>query len=189
MPSPVRADGMRNRTRLLEVAATAFAAGGTDSSLREIARLANVGIGTVYRHFPTREALVSALVQDQFDRLRTDGEHLLGSEHPLQALTDWLVEFAAASRIYPGLPDSVIAAINDRESDLHAAAEATHVTAAALLARAQASDLVRQDLAVSELLALVVGIAWADERSPTAHDLTRRLLGLAFEGLRARPSS
>jgi len=183
-----RADGQRNRARLLEVAATAFAAGGTESSLREIARLAGVGIGTVYRHFPTREALVSALVRDQFDRLRTDGEALLASDNPRVALTDWLLEFAGASRIYPGLPESVIAAINDRDSELHAAAEATHATASALLKRAQVADLVRRDLAVSELLALVVGIAWADEQSPTAHDLTRRLLGLAFEGLASRSS-
>jgi AcrR family transcriptional regulator len=178
-----RADGTRNRTRVLSVAALVFATEGTDASLREIARRADIGIGTLYRHFPNRDALIYALVQEEFERLRAEAEVLTDAEDPRQALLDWLIDFAGASRLYPGLPQSVIAAIGDPESELHAAAAAAHVTSAKLLARAQTSGVVRTDVRIEELLALVVGIAWAHEQTPSTKNLTSRLLTLAFEGL------
>ena len=89
----LRSDAQRNRVRLLQVARTAFARDGAGASLDDIARLAGVGSGTLYRHFPTREALIEAVFQDEVAKLADAARHLSASEPPLEALRQWLYEF------------------------------------------------------------------------------------------------
>src|SRR5436305_3770092 len=87
-----RADAVRNRARIVETASSVFAARGSDASLEEIARGAGVGIGTLYRHFPTRDDLVAAVFRDRIDELQARGEELLVSDRPGEALAIWLHE-------------------------------------------------------------------------------------------------
>src|SRR5215472_6078720 len=90
-PRPMRADAQRNYARLLSAAMAAFTEhGADDTSLEEIARRAGVGIGTLYRHFPTRQALLEAVYRDQVEALRARADDLTGSDDPGEALAAWL---------------------------------------------------------------------------------------------------
>ncbi|AEH11505.1 MULTISPECIES: TetR/AcrR family transcriptional regulator [Protofrankia] len=179
----LRADARRNYDLLLTAARVTFAEHGTDASLREVARRAGVGIGTLYRHFPTREALVEALMRNGFDSLRAKAEELLTSPAPGDALIIWLREMAVRSVAYHGLPASVLAALHDEGSHLYSSCHAMRAAAARLLVRAQRSAAVRPDVTAEELFVLVAAIAWAGERTSGGAELTDRLLSLMMTGL------
>src|ERR1700742_2634375 len=96
-----RADALRNRERVLEAAKAVFSAGGPDASLEAVARHAGVGIGTLYRHFPTREALYEAVYRREVDQLGELAEQLKSERSPVEALRRWLrsnVEFVATKK-------------------------------------------------------------------------------------------
>lgn len=183
---PVRADGRRSHEDLLDAARVTFAEQGTDASLREVARRAGVSIATLYRHFPTREALLEALLRHRFDVLRVRAADLLAASDPGQALAAWVRELAAASASYEGLPASVMAALHDPDSTLHASCAGLRASAGDLLACAQRSGQVRADLTVDELLATVYAMAWAARQTPLADDAGDRFVELLVEGLAAR---
>src|ERR1700691_2583807 len=97
-PRPMRADAQRNYERLLSAAVAVFAErGADDASLEEIARRAGVGIGTLYRHFPTRQALLEAVYRGQVDAMRAKADEVLGFDSPSEALADWLRALSAFS--------------------------------------------------------------------------------------------
>jgi AcrR family transcriptional regulator len=179
--NPVRADGRRSHDRLLTVARETFAEQGTDASLREVARRAGVSIATLYRHFPTRDALLEALLRQGFDTLRARAVDLLRASDPGQAIIEWAGELAAASSRYEGLPASVMSALNDHDSSLHASCAGLRAAASDLLARAQRSGQIRADLETDELLATVYAMAWAARTGGTQE----RFLTLLIEGLTA----
>ncbi|NUW37805.1 TetR/AcrR family transcriptional regulator [Nonomuraea sp. SMC257] len=183
MPEALRADARHNHDQLLAAARAAFAEHGTEASLRDIARRAGVGIGTLYRHFPTREALLQALMRARFDALGQRASGLLAEPSPREALLTWLEEVAAGSATYRGLPESVMTALRDEGSELHASCAAMREAGARLLERAQAEEAVRADVTIEELLALAAGTAWAGEQSPGRPEMARRLLRLAMTGL------
>jgi AcrR family transcriptional regulator len=181
---PTRADAQRNRELLVSAARDAFAAHGTDASLRDIARSAGVGIGTLYRHFPTREALLEALIDSNFEELRAGAEELLGSPRaPQEALLAWLTQLAAGARTYLGLPESIMAALADENSQLHASCAAMRASCARLLDRAQKAGTVRSGVTASEVIALAVGLAWAAQQPGARSDSMTRLLSTAMYGL------
>jgi AcrR family transcriptional regulator len=183
---PVRADGRRSHEDLLTAARDTFAEQGTDASLREVARRAGVSIATLYRHFPTREALLEALLRHGFDVLRARAADLLAAPDSGQALATWMRELAVASARYEGLPASVMAALHDPDSTLHASCAGLRASAADLLSRAQRSGQVRADLEAGELLATVYAMAWAARQAPLAASAGDRFLELLVEGLAAR---
>jgi AcrR family transcriptional regulator len=185
---PTRSDARRNYDQLLTAARATFAEHGTEASLREVARRAGVGIATLYRHFPTREALLEALLGDGFDTLRDQAAHLFTGSDPGEALLTWLGQLAVGSTRYDGLPASVLGALHDPDSRLHASCEGLRVAAAELLGRAQRSGHVRPDLTTDELLATVSAMAWAAKQTPQPAELTERYLRLLLEGLIARPA-
>jgi AcrR family transcriptional regulator len=180
----MRADARRNYERLLAEARRAFLEHGTDASLEDVARRSGVGIGTLYRHFPTRDALLEALVRDRFDGLATRAAELLEAPDAAAALHEWLRAFIAGINRYRGLTATVMTTLQDETSELHASCEAMRAGGAALLARAQRTGQARPDLAAVELLALAAGIAWANEQWRT-EDPGRvdRMLGIVFAGL------
>jgi AcrR family transcriptional regulator len=178
-----RRDARHNRDELLTAARAIFEEQGTEASLREVARRAGVGIGTLYRHFPTREALLEALLGDGFDTLNATAEKLLTEDDSLTALTAWLREMAIGSTRYEGLPSSVLTALHDPASSLHTSCEGLQRAVAALLARAQHDGHIRADLTPDELLATVNAMAWATKQSPLSLD---RGLQLLITGLHAR---
>src|SRR5262245_28418447 len=100
---PLRADALRNRDRLLAAAEEAFAAEGPEASLNEIAKRAGVGPGTLYRHFPTRQALQTAVLKDRIERLCARAEALSGSLAPAEALAEWAKVFLVHARTSQGM--------------------------------------------------------------------------------------
>jgi AcrR family transcriptional regulator len=186
MVEQMRADARRNYDVLLSVAAQCFAEQGTDASLRDVARKAGVGIGTLYRHFPTREALLEAVLGSRFDRLRDRADELAATaESPQRALRDWLAEFAAGSVTYRGLPDEVMAALHDGDSPLHASCTAMRAAGGRLVAHAQAAGTMRADITPDEALALAAGLAWAADHSPDRAKVAERLLSITMAGFEA----
>lgn len=181
----MRADARRNYERLLTEARLAFAEHGTDASLEEIARRCGVGIGTLYRHFPTRDALVEAVVGEQFDALTARAGELHAAADPLAALREWLRAFIGALGRYRGLTAAVLSTLQDETSELHASCEAMRRAGATLLAQAQGAGQARPDVDAVELFALAAGVAWADEQFRAAdRGRVERLLDLLMEGVR-----
>jgi AcrR family transcriptional regulator len=188
VPDNQRADARRNRDQLLAVAAEAVAEQGVDVSLRDVARRAGVGIGTLYRHFPTREALLEALFRSRFDGLRDLGADLLDAEDPRQALLTWLTGLATGASTYRGLPESVLVGLRDESSELHVSCHAMSAAGAALLDRAQRAGTVRPDVTIQEVLALTAGVAWASDHTARP-DTIDRLLALTMTGLTTTTTS
>ncbi|MCP2340824.1 TetR/AcrR family transcriptional regulator [Actinomadura rupiterrae] len=183
---PMRADARRNYERLLAAARDVVAEQGTDASLEEVARRAGVGIGTLYRHFPTREALLEALLHDRFDGLRAHAEELLGAGDPFEALADWLRRLGAGALTYQGLAQAMMSAIQDESSDLYASCHGMRAAGEALLVRAQKAGQVRPEVEPLDALYLAAMIASATERSPADPELRDRLFTFMLDGLRPR---
>jgi AcrR family transcriptional regulator len=182
MSEVTRTDARHNRAQLLAVAREAFAEHGTETSLRDVARRAGVGIGTLYRHFPNRQSLIEAVLGHGFDRLREHGITLADEPDPRAALLTWLRAFIEGSARYRGLPESVLGALRDEDSALHASCFGVRDAGRTLLTAAQRAGTVRSDLTIEELLSLATGVAWAGEQSPdTAR--TGRLLDIVISGI------
>jgi AcrR family transcriptional regulator len=187
MADRLRVDARRNNEQLLAAAREVFAKEGTEASLREVARQAGVGIGTLYRHFPTREALLESLLRNGFEQLRDRADELAGSAPPDQALITWLREYVERAGSYPGLPASVTNALYHRKSDLYESCQSMQAAGARLLTRAQDAGAVRADVTATDLFAMVSGVALVTDRMPNGRGYTDRLLSLAMTGLRGRP--
>jgi len=178
---PLRADALRNRDRLLAVAEETFAAEGPEASLNEIAKRAGVGPGTLYRHFPTRQALQTAVLKDRIERLCAQAEALSVSHSPAEALTEWARVFLLHARTGQGMGGTLfLEETADLGMDCHAMIENA---AAGVLGRAQRAGAARADLSPGDFLQLVTGIALTtvrDEESGQAE----RLLGLVLDAVR-----
>lgn len=186
-PRPMRADARRNYERLLAEARSAFAAHGTDASLEDVARRAGVGIGTLYRHFPNRSALLSAVFEDAVGDLLTRSRELLDHPEPCTALVTWLRETVAHASEYRGLSRALMSVSSDTTSALSRCSAPIREAGDALLTRAQQAGKVRPDVAIQDLLQLTHAIALAAEESPTDPHVADRLLNLTLKGLAATP--
>ena len=173
----VRADARRNRARLLEVAMTAFAVGGLSVPLDEIARQAGVGPGTLYRHFPTREALFEAVVQERLELLVDAARLRLDSEPAGAALFAFIEMLVAEAGPKKDLVDALMAAGVDASARLAATATELRTQLHLLLDRAQRAHEVRADLTVADLIALISGILRSQHPSdqPNTADPVRAL--------------
>jgi AcrR family transcriptional regulator len=178
-----RADAERNRERLLEVAVRAFSAGGADVSLEAVARDAGVGIGTLYRHFPTREALVEAVYRNEISRVSALAGELLASQPPGAALREWMERFVAFMATKHGMADvfrAVIASGANPYGETRALALDAVQT---LVAAGAAAGAIRGDIDPLDILTILNGISFATEEPAQ----TGRLLDLVRDGLR-RPA-
>jgi AcrR family transcriptional regulator len=175
---PLRADAARNRARVLEAALEAFAAKGLSVPIDDIARLAGVGAGTVYRHFPAKEDLVLAVIADQMQRIIEGGYALLEAGEPGEALFTFLraaVEWSATNR---GLVDTLAA------SDVEVKPEAQFLELLGeLLRAAHEAGTVRNDVGVADVKALMVGLQAMQSYND---DATERLTEVVLDGLRPR---
>ncbi len=176
---PLRADAARNRARVLEVAYETFAAEGLAVPIDEIARRAEVGAGTVYRHFPTKEALFQAIVKDHIERLVDDGYALLESAGPGEALFSFLrsmvLQWGARDR---GLVEALAGIGIDVEQE---AEDPFLAVLGALLRAAQKAGTARADIGVSEVKAILVGCQAMESYNSALAD---RLVDVVFDGLR-----
>lgn len=192
---PMRADARRNHQRLLTEARTTFAAQGTTASLEDIARRANVGIGTLYRHFPNRQALLSAVFEDAVADLLTRAETHLEAAQPCAALVAWLRDIIAHAGEYRGLSRALMTVSytatpgrpEEDTSDLARCCAPIREAGEALLKRAQAAAAVRDDVSIGDLLQLTNAIALAAEETPDDPELADRLLALTVRGLKPQP--
>lgn len=164
----MRADARKNRDHLLAVAGTAIAEQGADVSLRDIARRADVGLATLLRHFPTREALLDALLRASFDELTAKAAELEMSSSPEDALVSWLRDCVAWTTEYRGVTVLMAAAIEDTESALHASCVTLRAAGARLLIRAQDAGRARKDIDGADLFALVAMLAWVGDQPSLA---------------------
>ena len=160
----MRADAKKNYDHLLEVGREVVAEQGADASMRDVARRAGVGIGTLYRHFPTREALLEALLRNSFDQLTAKADGLETSDSPGDALVTWLRETVAIAHSHRGVIASMTAAIADPDSALHDSCVTMRASGTRLLARAQAEGKARADIDGVDLFALVGALAWINDQ-------------------------
>ncbi|MEU3110895.1 TetR/AcrR family transcriptional regulator [Streptomyces albidoflavus] len=186
---PKRADGRRNYDAILTAARAAFDAHGSGASLEEIAAEAQVAIGTLYRHFPTRAALVEAATRDGLDALIAEAAELSGHADPLAALTRWTRSAVRHISTFRGLVGILSEAMYDEGTPSHAACAAMHQGAAELLTAAQEAGRVRPDLTPDELFDLLTAAAWIREHATSRPEAGPRVLELMLEGIAAGPAA
>ncbi|WP_443061083.1 TetR/AcrR family transcriptional regulator [Streptomyces sp. NBC_00464] len=185
----MRADARRNYDRLLTEARHSFAEHGTDASLEDVARRAGVGIGTLYRHFPTRHALMSAVFQEAVAALIARSRELAGAEQPCTGLVEWLGALITHAGEYRGLAQALMSTCRDETSALSPCNVPLREAGSVLLARAQSSGAVRAEVSIDDLMQLTNAIALAAEQSPDDPELAERLLTLTLRGLSRSGSS
>lgn len=177
---PVRADVRRNRARLLAAARETFQRQGAGASLEGVARLAGVGIGTLYRHFPTRQDLLEALLADVYAGLAASARDLLDSPSSGEALLAWLRTFVSEITAFPGMAASAMVSLRDPRLDPSGSRAAMSEAGEALLVRAQRAGDAPAGAAFGDVLRLAGAIATVAERDP---DAAARLLSLAATGV------
>ncbi|WP_375157068.1 TetR/AcrR family transcriptional regulator [Bradyrhizobium sp. RDT46] len=180
-----RADAVRNRERVLEAAKAVFSAGGPEASLEAVAKRAGVGIGTLYRHFPTREDLFEAVYRREVDQLSELAEQLKNAKDPVDALRRWLrsnVEFVATKK---GM--SAALALTFQSSSELAAFSMDRLTKAigSLLDRAVAAGEMRGDISPEDLLRALVGMCYMHDQ-PGWQSSVLRMLDVFVDGLRVQ---
>ncbi|WP_074374317.1 TetR/AcrR family transcriptional regulator [Vibrio spartinae] len=165
----MRADAKKNYDNLLSIAWDVFAEQGANASLREVARRAGVGMGTLYRHFPNREALLEPILRERFDRLTQKADNLKSASASEDALVLWVQEVIAFTHDYQGIISVMMGAIEDMDSALHSSCHALRAAGTQLLTRAQSEGKACADLDGDELFDLIAALAWLrDQPSHTA---------------------
>ena len=156
----MRADARKNYSHLLAVARDVVTEHGADASMRDIARRADVGLATLLRHFPTREALFEALLCTNLDALTQKASELETSNPPDEALVSWFREGVAFVHSYSGVVALMASAHTDPDSALYTSCTAVHSAGARLLLRAQAEGTARADIDGEDLFALMSALGW-----------------------------
>jgi AcrR family transcriptional regulator len=180
-----RVDAVRNRERVLEAAKAVFSTGGPDASLEAVARTAGVGIGTLYRHFPTREALFEAVYRREVQQLADLAEQLKQEADPVDALRQWMrsnVNFVATKK---GMSAALaLAAYKNPELYSYSFDRLTRAVSS-LLQRAIATGEIRADISPEDLLRALVGMCYMHDQ-PGWQTSVLRLLDVFIDGLRNR---
>ncbi|MGV1794487.1 MULTISPECIES: TetR/AcrR family transcriptional regulator [Rhizobium] len=182
-----RADAERNRARLMEAAKKAFAEKGADASLEEIARIAGVGIGTLYRHFPTRDALIGDVYRNETEQLAKAAAELAESLPPKEALRQWMLVFidymATKYGMYP-----VLNSLVGGTSTLYAASGPLISGSIEMLtARAVENGDIRLGISPLDLLRAISGLA--NNNGPEWKDAAKRLVDIMIAGIEIRPNT
>jgi AcrR family transcriptional regulator len=181
-----RTDALRNRERVLEAARTVFSAGGPEATLEAVARTAGVGIGTLYRHFPTREALFEAVYRHEVQQLADLAERLKKEAPPIEALRQWMrsiVKFVATKK---GMSTALALAIA-KDSDLVSSSSKQLARAIGLLLEPGiAAGEIRSDVSAEDLLRAIVGMCYTHDQ-PGWQKNVLRLVDIFVDGLRNPP--
>jgi AcrR family transcriptional regulator len=180
---PLRADAQRNRDLLLAAAAAAFALDGGEVTLESIARAAGVGIGTLYRHFPTREALVDAAYRSELARLCDSVPDLLATQAPDAALRAWMDSFVDYMTTKRGMAEALRAVVASGGNPFAESRARLLGAIGALLAAGAAARLLRDDVNPDDVLVGISGVSVL-AAEPAQRDQAGRLLDLIMDGLR-----
>ena len=175
----LRADAQRNRDRLLDTAARAFASTGPEVALETIAKDAGVGIGTLYRHFPTRDALVEAVYRNEVAQVSAAARELL-DEHPADvALSEWMKRFAAYMAAKRGMADALQSAVASNSALFAESKAQLNGAISALVEAGKAAGTIRPDANADDVLRAMSVCKTIDDEDQAA-----RVLGLIVDGLR-----
>jgi AcrR family transcriptional regulator len=183
----LRADAQRNRARILAAASQVFAELGPSASTEEVARRAGVAIGTVFRHFPTKDDLLRAIMKDLLQRLTAQVSQLAADGDPATALFGFITGMVEQAAARMSVVDLLAAAGNDIQ--VADALQALRHGVAELLARAQQAGAVRPDIQVAEVMALITSTCQGALQGGWDGELQGRALAIIFAGLRAPPVS
>jgi len=178
-----RADGLRNRARLLEVAKQEFTRSGANTSLEAIARKAGVGPGTLYRHFPTREELLQAVYRSEVDKLVAAEQQFAQTMPPIEALRSWLLMFVDAIAAKELIAPAINALVGDHKKVFEASYAEMHEATRRLVKRAIKSGEIRNDLDPIDLLRALIGVANV-ATSPDWQQSAKRLVDILIAGSR-----
>jgi AcrR family transcriptional regulator len=180
---PKRADARRNYEKVLAAARQAFAEGGESTALEEIARRAGVGIGTLYRHFPNRQALLEAIYVGEVEEMCRSAAELDASD-PWDALNAWFERFIAYIGTKRALAAELLNYLEEDAPLFQLCRTSLFEAGEPLLRRAQEAGVVRSDVSIGEVIQMVVGISKIPASDPKQ---TERILRVALDGLRYRP--
>jgi AcrR family transcriptional regulator len=179
-PRPKRADARRNYEKLLAAARDAFAEQGTDATLEDIAARAGVGIGTLYRHFPTRPDLLEAVYLDEVRGICDSADKYVDLS-PWEALSGWLREFVSFAATKRALAEEMFTYIDRDAAVFKSCATVIYGAGEPLLKRAQEAGVVRADTDISDVTKMISGIAAIRASDPEQID---RIVSIALDGLR-----
>ncbi|MEV2240187.1 TetR family transcriptional regulator [Micromonospora sp. NPDC049891] len=182
---PLRADALRNRQRLLEAAVRAFSQAGAEVTLEQIARDAGVGIGTLYRHFPTREALVEAAYRNELERLCDSAAELLERLPPEAATRAWMDHFIDYLATKREMADALRLVIAAGTNPFAQSRDRLLAAVARLLTAGVAAGTIRSDVDPGDVLVGLNGVSLATG-AREQRDQAQRLLDLLMDGLRHR---
>jgi AcrR family transcriptional regulator len=182
---PKRADARRNYEKVLTAAREAFAEGGESTALEEIARRAGVGIGTLYRHFPNRQALVEALYVDEVEEVCRSAARLDDAD-PWEALTGWFERFIAYLATKRALAHELLNYLDLDAPLFQVCRTSLYDAGEPLLKRAQEAGVVRPDVSIAEVMQMVIGISKIPASDPRQNE---HILRIALDGLRFRPEA
>jgi AcrR family transcriptional regulator len=180
---PMRADARRNREQLLEVASDAFSEHGVDASLEEIARRAGVGIGTLYRHFPSRDALLEAVFRRNIDQLADGADELLRELAPDRALDEFMRRFVNYVASKKGLASHLKSVLSADSPLFTYAHERMNASIRGLVLAAAAAGSIREDVDPTDLLRALSGVCLAADE-PGWQEQACRICSLLMDGLR-----
>jgi AcrR family transcriptional regulator len=182
---PMRADARRNYERLLVAAREAFSERGEQASMDDIAKRAEVGPGTLYRHFPSREALLAAVYRDDVDFMAKRAGELAGTLPPFEALATWLHEQLGYIKAKLGITAVLKNILKDDAETFEWCRDSMRAAIGGLLESAQDAGEIRPDVDHITVLRLAHGVGMASENAP---ELADRMLDLVIDGLRAKPA-
>jgi len=184
-----RVDARANRGRILDAAEEVFGQGGESASTEEVARLAGVGIGTVFRHFPTKAALLEAVLVRRFDRLRDQADALLNAANAGEAFFGLFGQLVAHAPAKIAITEALLDTDGNRDGAAARASDGLRQAVGALLQQAQRAGSVRDDVRLPEVYALLVGISRAAARAHLDEAARGRLLAVVSDGLAPRAHS
>jgi AcrR family transcriptional regulator len=185
LEKPLRADARRNREKVLVAARAVFAEDGVDAQMDDVAKRADVGVGTVYRHFPTKEALLDALTDELFAVIAVHTRTLLTLDDPWEAFTRamWFgAEKTAGDRAFT----EILSAMKPRTCP---GKEDLYVTVGLLMERCKDAGVMRSDAMIDDIPMLMCGIGSASQMEHPVSDAWRRHLAIMLDGLRAQGAS
>jgi AcrR family transcriptional regulator len=178
-----RVDAVRNRERVLEAARTVFSAGGAEASLEAVAQAAGVGIGTLYRHFPTREALFEAVYRHEVKQLADLAQRLEKETPPIESLRQWMRSFVKFVATKKGMSEA-LALVVAKDSDLFSySSDLLTRTVDGLLSRAITAGEIGNDISADDLLRALVGMCYTHDQ-PGWQKSVLRLVDVFVDGLR-----
>lgn len=184
----MRADARKNYDHILKVARDVVAEHGVSASMRDIARRSGVGLATLLRHFPTREALFEALVCKKLDALTQKADELETSTRPDEAILSWFREWILFAQSQRGVVAMMAAAHTNPDSALYASCAAVHSASARLLARAQDEGRARADMNGDDLFGLMSALGWLVDL-PSFAPRADHLTDIVASAILASPSS